>query len=541
MLNKCHSLPLMTALLFSVSPLALADDYTVDTSIDSVTVYQRGAMVHRRGTERLQKGEHKLIVTNIPGSAIAGLITAQVAGSNAVIRDQKVDKVFTSATSSVRYRELETQLNNLTDEIKIHGDAQSIVQMKLDFLKRLSDPNAEGGTATNFDAWQKNIDALGTSAAKLMAEKRTLLEKQADLKLEIDRINKEIKVLQNKRDFTYTVTITLDQTVAGSADLDLDYIVRNAGWNANYTANLDTSTSILDIKQKAVITQESGENWLNVALTLSTERPDFYGRSIEAPSLSPWFVDYYREEFRRLQKENAMEEIVVTAQKRKADSPGASFDLYMPVVETSFAGVSILLGDDISINSDGESNSRDIASWNHNVALKAVAVPRLSQKAFLYASFEHSDETPLFAGQVQLFRDGMFVGKNHMKQVQKGEDANVAFGSDPNITVENHNKGDKRRDKGFFSSDTEKRYVYDLYVKNHHKAPVAFEVRDQLPVSKVEDIKVELLKGSTPATLKDLKEKPGILAWQKTLKADEDWTIKHHYRITYPKGSKLNR
>ena len=58
------------------------------------------------------------------------------------------------------------------------------------------------------------------------------------------------------------------------SSIKLHYQVRGASWQPTYQARLDTNTEQLNISASAIIAQQTGENWLNIPLTLSSVNPN---------------------------------------------------------------------------------------------------------------------------------------------------------------------------------------------------------------------------------------------------------------------------
>ena len=73
----------------------------------------------------------------------------------------------------------------------------------------------------------------------------------------------------------------------------MTYAVRNARWTPLYDARLDTGAKdrkpALELVRRAEITQNTGEDWSNVALSVSTVRT---ARGGKAPDLNSLIVQY---------------------------------------------------------------------------------------------------------------------------------------------------------------------------------------------------------------------------------------------------------
>ncbi|OYU73274.1 MAG: hypothetical protein CFE45_37780, partial [Burkholderiales bacterium PBB5] len=90
---------------------------------------------------------------------------------------------------------------------------------------------------------------------------------------------------------TKTVTVRLNATAAGRLDLTLSYIVPGASWTPAYDARVATADRVVELGYFGIVRQNTGEDWRDVALTLSTARPALGGGP--AP-LTPWTLDVYQ-------------------------------------------------------------------------------------------------------------------------------------------------------------------------------------------------------------------------------------------------------
>ena len=73
--------------------------------------------------------------------------------------------------------------------------------------------------------------------------------------------------------------------------------------------------------------------------------------------------------------------------------------------------------------------------------------------------------------------------------------------------------------------------AYDIVVKNNKKIPVNIEILDQIPVSKQDDITVELEERSGAQYSADF----GKLLWHLEIPAYSSKTLRFKYWLKYPK------
>ena len=76
-------------------------------------------------------------------------------------------------------------------------------------------------------------------------------------------------------------------------------------------------------------------------------------------------------------------------------------------------------------------------------------------------------------------------------------------------------------------------------IRNGHDFAIQVAIEDQLPVSDVEDIQVEMLPITTPPTKRDLRDRRGVLEWAFEAKPGESRDIKPGWRVRWPKDKSV--
>jgi uncharacterized protein (TIGR02231 family) len=120
-----------------------------------------------------------------------------------------------------------------------------------------------------------------------------------------------------------------------------------------------------------------------------------------------------------------------------------------------------------------------------------------------------------------------------------GEETKLGFGADDLIKVKRSEVDRKRGEEGLISTSNTDQRAYDITVKNLHDFKLPVTVVDQMPYSTQEDVTVETLPGMTPATVKDLDKKRGVLAWSFDLEPRAEKLVKHGFKITWPENMEV--
>ena len=87
---------------------------------------------------------------------------------------------------------------------------------------------------------------------------------------------------------SFNLTVGIETAGTGEFELEVSYVVNRASWKPLYDIRVDSKSKSVNLGYLAQITQNTGEDWTNVNLTLSTAKP---GSGNLPPKPQPWYVD----------------------------------------------------------------------------------------------------------------------------------------------------------------------------------------------------------------------------------------------------------
>ena len=560
-----YRLALVLLVSSAITP-ALAADFKANSRIDAVTVFPSGAEVTRLAEQQVAAGDHTLIFENLPGDLMPETIRVEGTSAGDIeigSVDSKVTAVATGDADEQR-KQLIARIEVLNDERTVLDQSISDAEYQKSLMQQLASgaftaPTKEGETKV-FGAPELGslLDLVG---GKLQALSKTILDsrvRQRAIDKEVMDIQVKMSELAPQEVMRTTVTVHLSAPAAAAGTFKIKYRIGQAGWHPIYDARLSTPGKSTDAKielvRRAEVVQATTENWDNVALTLSTARPI---GATAAPDIEPNFLQYYstREadalssvggKVLRMDAPKPAAEAIgddgqVTKDKKEDENKVAQMQ-----AEVEIAGFQALyaIPGKVSVDNTGTAKKVRIATDTLDAKLMARAVPKLDPNAYLTASFTLGGETPLLPGSVMLYRDGVFMGQGYVPLLSPGDETRLGFGADDLIKVKRAEVKRLSGEEGILTTSNVDTRVYDITVKNLHDFTIPVQVLDQLPVSAVEDIIVEVLPSMTAPTTKDFEKKPGILAWDFELAAKGEKLIKHGYKVTMPEdmkvGMKLN-
>ena len=185
--------------------------------------------------------------------------------------------------------QLERTYRELEQKIRVEQAHVSVIDEEILFLQenRMIGGKNQELSVTNLR------EASQFYSTKLTALKLKRIERQeniTDLQEQRQNIASQISAVSVKKEYpSGEVLITVDAKSESSLNIELSYLVDNAGWYPSYDIRAKSIEDPLEIVYNANVHQDTKVDWKNVELTLSSSNP---GLSGTAPELVPYFLNY---------------------------------------------------------------------------------------------------------------------------------------------------------------------------------------------------------------------------------------------------------
>ncbi len=344
-----------------------------------------------------------------------------------------------------------------------------------------------------------------------------------------------------KDETKYQVIITVSGEVASSGNITLTYTLQNAGWTPSYDLRAKASGGTMQLAYKAQVFQNTGNDWNDVKLTLSTANPN---QSSVKPVLNTWWLSFYNpNQYRYPAPSKAIEEQSKKVDKDYKSGAYASVDdasdLLQTVADYTSAEENLTTMEyeirlPYTIPSDGRTHF--VAVQNKDVAAEYVhfAAPKLDKDAFLVAKITNWDELNLVSGAANIYFDGTFVGESYINSNNSTDTLDITLGRDKNVVVTRVKQKDKTKEK-IVGEDKLKTVTYEITVRNTKSSSSTFNLQDQIPVSQNKEVVVTLVESSGAV----LSEDTGILNWKMNITPKETKKITLTYSISFPKNTSI--
>jgi uncharacterized protein (TIGR02231 family) len=519
--------------------------------ISAVTVYPDRAMTTRTANLSLKKGSYLIAFEGLP--VLIQDDSVRVAGKGsaaATILGLEVKRSFMEQVPEKRARELEEEILGL--EHKVAGlDARKaalaaqrsfIDSIRVAWGDRISKELAVGKpTAAELN---EALAFVGNGVSRVEEQGRDLDEEKRRLGGRIDALRRQRdEAIGSRRKEAKTVEAGLEVTREGTLTLELSCVTPQASWEPAYDARLAPDGKSAELVFRALVRQQTGEDWQDVSLSLSTARPAIGGAP---PELPPWRVSFYRPPPPMPVMMSAPMPRAEAAKGMKAKKDGALRYGEAADVAEAPAGyltaemaeeqnsVSFTIPRPVDIPADGTRHGSVIATENLPLTLEFLAVPKLSPAVYLRAEIVNRAPYPLLPGRVHVFTGGNYSGRSQLRKVAAGEKFDLFFGTDDQVTVKRE-ETKVHKEAGLFGKNR-MGYRYRIEVQNFHKEPQTITIRDQLPTAGDEEIKVTLDEPSPEPTERGTD---GSLTWKVPVQPGEKRVLTFGILVEYPKDREV--
>ncbi len=545
-------------------------------SISNVIVYRGQALVTRRIEMDLPEGGSELIVQKLP---------------NRIVPESLYAEAFEGLTvTSVRYREravkedtreevkkLEAQIEQIQTDIR-HAEAQRrIIAQNMETLFKLQEFTVSAQSSDlnrgvlQFEPLEKLVSYIASMRGEYQSRILKLDDKIIELNKQLELLQRKLAELQAGRSRTEReAVLVVNSPSRKKTVIEVNCLVNNASWLPQYNLRARAEESKVTVEYNAIMHQASGENWTDVALSLSTTQPTMAAGS---PGLEPIKVEVteakgrrwgllrrarqslseadavsYKtaagkevyidlsDEFKQLQtvrqemgRKGAEAEAILNLNAQtsqmlefQADETAAEV---MKKEAKRFArteGVSVTydLGKGLSMPSRSDQQLITIAAFDAKADFLMIGTPLLTDYVYLQADVVNGSDVILLAGPASMYRDGEFVGRGGLEMVTMGEKFTAGFGVDSQIQISREFK-DKKVDTLW--GDRVEKYNYRIAINNYKNTKVKLRLLERIPYTEDEELEISGFEANTPLSKNAeyvRKEKDrGILRWDLNLAA----------------------
>lgn len=511
----------------------------LETKIKEVVVLLDGAKVTRTGKTELTKGFQQVHVTGLTRKLRKDSVRVSGKGKGS-LGAIDVGTKYQEEVAHEKLNQLKKEEKKVQKELDILNEKLTLAQQKKEQLNVLSDR-----FSNEFPLWFASGEAKLETLSKFMEfegkQNEENLTNRQKLQEEIEKLQKKLQTIQaeindyhnqTRVEQTMEITIGVDVKETGAFQFEISYQTSGVHWQPIYDVNLKQEEA--HIKSQAQIRNNTLEDWKNVELEVSTA----VARPVKIVKPNPYYIDIYQPRarasgggIRRRAMKMAAPSAAPPPMEKEEAKPEPELIVEEAEIKESPAGVqSYTIPGKWTIPSDGDYHPVTLVSyelktekefyWNAVDPLGVVAIDKIT-----------NGDTILLPGKAKVYSEGEFIGETSIDQIAPQEEFKLGAREELRIKAEKKLLSRVREKAGIIKGKRTIEYCYELEFKNFRKDASVITIKDVIPYSKSERIKVNWIEcNQTPED-----ENLGVYTWKIKMEPESEFSITYKYDVTWEK------
>ena len=507
-----------------------------NSEIQKIRIYQSGAFVSRSVKVNLNAGINEIVFDklspyiNANSISVKGFGEASIVGVNFQQNYLKIQKTSSEITK------LEDEKDSLTIKLRY---IQNKIMACNEGLAVLQANRSIGGANNGIDA-AKLTALVEYQIKKINSLKDEIIDlgiKDQGLQNQITKINQQLSVLNSKQNQSEgNIIVTVNSSTKSLASFEFSYLINsNVRWIPVYDIRVKNTSSPMEFILKAKVYQSTGEDWTDVKLSLNSSNPT---DRVQKPNLIPWYLNFQQEDDYLTRGTYSLQESAAPMMNKKLEDKKFKMDTMRwsnaLIIENQLNN-EYEIENKYTLKSGNVETQIEINKINANAYYEYASAPKLNSDAFLMGNILNWESLNLLNSEGSVYFDGAFVGTTYIQNTSSKDTMNLSLGKDERIIIK-RTKLNEVNGSNLFGNIKEKKFSYDIVVKNTKKETVEITIEEQLPISQDKNITVNALELSGGK----LNPTSGLVTWKISLKAGESSTKKFNFSVKFPKDTFVN-
>jgi uncharacterized protein (TIGR02231 family) len=507
----------------------------VTSKLEEVRIFLQGAQIYRTAQAQVPAGTHEIIITGLPVQIDPNSIQLRGQGEYTILsvshrvnylESPQVSRELSTLRDSLEYYRNQLELKQAT--LKVYEEEESLI------LTNKSIGGSEAGVKVAdlravSDFFRSRLAEVKQLQIATRQEVQKLQERHNRIRNQIGQISAK----QNQAVGQIVVTTSSQRAVRGN--FDFSFVTMQAGWSPLYDIRADETSKPVSLAMKANVFQNTGEDWNNVQLTLSTGSPAHGGQK---PNLSPWFLRFIqpitlRETPARGARMAPVPEMYIADDEILMDMAKSVMEV-VTVSETQTT-TEYRISVPYNIPTGNQKQMVEVQKTELTANFEYYAIPKLDREVYLVGKVTGWEEFVRLPGEANLFFEGTYVGKTFIDPANTADTLELSLGRDRGIVVERNRLTDFTR-KGILGRRVTETVAWEFVARNNKRQPIILNIQDHIPLSTDADMEIRLEERSGA----NHQESTGFLTWKTNLSPGETQKKQLRYTVRYPADRKLH-
>lgn len=549
-MKKINSL--IVLVISQVALFAQEQTIQITPAVQSAVVYLDGAELYQTKQVSLNAGRTQITFNGISSRVISKSIQVTASGDVNILSVTDKLNFINTVENSPKTKSIRDSIKLLNDYItQLSLDREAYETEKLMLSKNQSIGGQDKGVAVAelklaADFYRSRIKEINTEEFKIDKKSDQYQESLTKLNQQLFEINGAPKGP------TAEITVLVSSAIKQTVNIDLKYLVSDAGWAPSYDIITEDVSKPITLKYRAKVYNNTDVDWKDIKIKLSTGDPM---KNASKPVIDDWYLNFHTMTYNDYQNAPAIQGKISSLSEQNLLNSTKRSDAYqqqynnLPVqtkqqfdkneqqkvqleeIEISDLSAEFDIKTEYTIPSDAKPYIIEVTTYNLPASYKYFSIPKTDRSAFMLARITGWEELELVAGPANVYLGGTYVGQSYINTKSTNDTLDLSVGRDNKIMVSRAKLKDFNNEK-LIGNNKKTTYAYEIQIKNNRKGTITIDVEDQIPVSQSSEITVETIELSKG----NLNPLTGKIKWAMTIEPGETKKIILSFSVKYPRN-----
>lgn len=261
------------------------------SNLKDVTLFFQGAQLQHQASVSVKAGKQTVIFEKLTDHIDLNSIQVKALGPVTILSVSLHKNYEDKRISNAEIKRLNDQVKLLDKKEKNLRDENDILQIDRAILNQNSDLKGES-TGLNIANLKEAYTFIHARMIEISKRESEIYEELEVLLKKKNGLLQEINVQRDLPIITYSeIVVEVDAKQSAKVEFHFNYLTPEASWQAYYDMRSQGIGSSVSLEAKALVRQNTGIDWKDVNLLLSTNDPY---QSANEKELLPWKLDYNR-------------------------------------------------------------------------------------------------------------------------------------------------------------------------------------------------------------------------------------------------------
>ena len=303
------------------------------SDLKKVTVFFLGAQVEHQANAQLKKGKQEVVFTKLTDFLDPNTVQVKANGDLTILSVRTRKNFEDIRISNDKMDALNAQRLVLEKKEIALRDEYEILELDKELLMRNRDLKGQDKGISMIEL-KEAYAFMHQKMNEITVRESAIYDELEKLTKEMNKLEQEILSQRSKPVINYTeIVVEIDVEKETDASFFFNYISPKASWKPYYDMRSDGIGKPIKLEAKALVSQNTGIEWENVDMVLSTNDP--YENSKE-PIIAPWYINYNNYPQQKYQTQRNLPTVDYSGEKIQGEVIDANTGEPMPFTKISF-------------------------------------------------------------------------------------------------------------------------------------------------------------------------------------------------------------